>query len=76
MSTVANQTTDLGDKMRARAELDGLPADHDMRRLADEFDKASCGYAGEPQTVSVRQFMGHWARAKKCWSEYTGEPLI
>lgn len=76
MSTDASQTTELGDKMRARADLDGLPADHEMRQLADAFDKASYGYAGEPQTVTVKQFMGHWARARKCWCDYTGEPLI
>ena len=77
MSVDANsQTTELGDKMRARADLDGLPDDHEMRQLADAFDKAAYGYAGEPQTVTVRQFMGHWARARKCWCNYTGEPLI
>jgi hypothetical protein len=76
MTTDADQTTELGDKMRARADLDGLPADHEMRLLAGEFDKAAYGYAGEPQTYSVKQFMGHWARARKCWCNYTGEPLI
>lgn len=76
MSTDANQTTTLGDQMRARADLDGLPGDHEMRQLADAFDKAAYGYAAEPQTVSVKQFMGHWARARKCWCNYTGEPLI
>lgn len=76
MVAQSEQTTELGDKMRARADLDGLPADHEMRQLADAFDKASYGYAGEPQTYSAKQFMGHWARARKFWSNYTGEPLI
>jgi len=71
-----SKTTQLGDQMRARADLDGLPSNHEMRHLADAFDKASYGYAEEPQTVNVRQFMGHWAKAKRFWSNYTGEPLI
>ena len=71
-----SQTTELGNKMRARADLDGLPSDHGMRQLADAFDKAAYRYAVEPQTVTARQFIGHWARARKCWCNYTGEPLI
>lgn len=71
-----SDTTTLGDDMRGRADKDNLPAAHPMRLLADAFDVAAYGYAAKEQTHTVKQFMGAWARARKCWSEYTGEPLI
>lgn len=66
--------TDLSIKMRARADADSLPADHDLRRLADEFDAATVGTT--PQTVNVMLFMGAWARARRCWCDYSGERLV
>ena len=68
--------TDLADKMRARAEADALPADHEMRTKAAAFDEAATGYHGQPQTKNVSQFMGAWARARKTWCDYTGEALV
>jgi hypothetical protein len=69
-------STELGDRMRRRAEADGLPADHELRRRAEAFDNATAGYYGEPQTITTQQFLGAWARARKAWCAYTGEPLI
>lgn len=68
--------TDLADKMRARAEADALPADHEMRTKAAAFDEAATGYYGQPQTKNVSQLMGAWARARKTWCDYTGEALV
>jgi len=67
---------DLGEKMIARADADGLPADHEMRIKGKAFSEAATGFYGHPQTVSVKQFMGCWARARRLWSEYSGEPLV
>lgn len=69
-------TTDLAKAMIARADQDGLPADHPMRVKAEEFDAVAIGYYDVPQTHDVKQFMGAWARARRAWSEYSGEPLI
>jgi hypothetical protein len=67
---------DLGEKMIARADLDGLPAEHELRAKGAAFSTAAAGFYADPQTVDVKQFMGCWARARRCWSEYSGEPLL
>lgn len=58
-------TDDLPTKMRARADADGLPADHPLRMRADELDAADA--------ENPRQLLGRWARARRAWSDYTGE---
>lgn len=68
--------TELGRKITARADADGLPVDHDLRAKGAAFDQAAAGFYGEPQTCDVKAFFGHWARARRAWSDYTGEPLI
>lgn len=70
------QQTDLSTKMRGCADADGLPAGHELRVRADAFDRATAGYYADPQTVSVTQFTGAWARARRVWSDYSGETLI
>ena len=59
---------DLPTRMRARADADDLPADHPLRVRAAELD------AVDPE--NPRQLLGRWARARRTWSDYTGEPLI
>lgn len=71
-----SEGTDLADKMRARADVDALPADHELRTKAEAFDAAATGYYGQPQTKNVAQFMGAWARARQVWCDYTGEALV
>lgn len=68
--------TELAKAMIARADLDQLPADHELRTLAHAFDSACRGFYAEPQTHSTKQFMGCWARARRAWRNYIGEPLI
>ncbi|MDP9155285.1 MAG: hypothetical protein M3O74_13655 [Pseudomonadota bacterium] len=68
--------TDLAKAMLARVELDGLAADHALRTRADAFDSATEGYFAKPQTVTIAQFMVAWARARRTYCDYTGEPLI
>ena len=68
--------TALAKKMRARADKDSLPEDHEMRTRANAFDEATKGFYGEPQTCDVKKFMGCWARARRVWCDYTGEALI
>ena len=59
---------DLPTRMRARADADGLPADHPLRVRADELDAADA--------ENPRQLLGRWARARRAWSDYTGEDLL
>lgn len=68
--------TDLAGWMLARADADGLPADHQLRTLAKAFDEATRGYMAEPQTVTVKDFMAAWARADRAWCDYSGEALV
>lgn len=71
-----NPKTDLAIRMLARADADALPADHDLRAKAVSFELAAEGFYAQPQTTDVHTFMGHWARARRCWTDYTGEPLL
>jgi hypothetical protein len=68
--------TALANKMIARADVDGLPGDHEIRVLAQEFDEVAIGFYSDPQTCSVAKFMKHWTRARKAWCGISGEPLI
>lgn len=68
--------TTLAQQMIARADQDGLPDDHDLRVKAACFEVTAKGYAADPQTKTPKQLLGAWARAKRSWSNYTGEPLI
>ncbi len=73
---MSHPATDLAKDMRERADADKLPPEHELRILADTFDEVAAGYWGDPQTQSVKQFMGAWARARRAWCAYTGEPLV
>ena len=68
--------TELAGRMVIRADKDGLPEDHDIRTKAQAFEDAAVGFYAADQTHTVKQLMGSWARAKRVWSEYTGEPMI
>ena len=65
--------TELAKKMMARADADNLPDDHKLRELALAFEKAALSIS---DGGDIKRMLGCWARAKRCWSEYTGEPLI
>lgn len=67
--------TDLSDKMRALADRDH-PRATELRENARAFDVAAAGFYAEPQTVPAKSFMGAWARARRLWSECSGERLI
>lgn len=43
-----------------------------LRRLADEFEAASTN--ADP--FDAKRMLGAWARARRCWCELTGEPLV
>lgn len=74
--TDAVSKTELARRMVARADADQLPEDHAMRQLAARFEDAAIGYFAVPQTVAAKPFLGAWSRARKEWSNYTGEPLV
>lgn len=68
--------TKLSGIMMERADEDGLSIDHPIRLRAQEFNEACASFYANPQTVNVKKFMGAWARARRIWCEYSGEPLI
>lgn len=70
------QKEDLPQRMRAMADSRGLSADHDLRVKADALDAAIDGYFANPPTKDAKQFLGAWARARRVWCDFTGEPLI
>lgn len=67
---------DLPEQMRARADFEGLPPGHELRTKAAALDQAILGFFSEHQTVTVQQFVGAWARARKAWCAHTGEALL
>ena len=66
--------TSLAKRMIARADRDGLPEDHAMRRIAQEFDEICVKYAMGKSTP--KEALGAWDRARSCWCNYTGEPRV
>ena len=66
---------DFAIKMRARADADSLPAEHELRIKADAFDLATIGFYADDQTITVQEFIDAWTRARRCWCDYTGEKL-
>lgn len=69
--------TELSGRMRKLHEDGAKDLPENWLELADKFDAAVKGfYHDDPQTVNVMQFMGHFARARKAWCNYTGEPLV
>jgi len=68
--------TELGDRMRALAES-GHERAEELLAKAKEFDeKTDAHYSetGGPETA--KSVLGAWARARRLWSECTGEPLV
>jgi hypothetical protein len=61
--------TELGNRMIEVAERDRLPVDHPLRLLAKEFNEAV-------ESGDSRRLLGSWAKARRAWCDYTGEPLI
>lgn len=62
----------LADQMRA---YEG-PESDEMKMLANEMDEVTEGYFADPQTVTVQQFVGTWAKTRRRWREVTGAPLV
>lgn len=65
----------LHQKMRALAASDHARA-AELVSLADEFEQNVKGFYSEPRTCDLKKFLGSWARARRFWSECSGEPLI
>lgn len=68
------ERTPLSQQMHALADT-GHARGVELRERADAFDTASRGVvAGWPDTM--KRMLGAWARARRCWSECSGEPLL
>lgn len=68
--------TNLSARMRALHEAGTHDLPDNWIDIADAFDAATAGFYGDPQTVDVRTFLGHYARARKAWCAATGESLV
>jgi uncharacterized iron-regulated protein len=67
--------TPLGAKMRRLADADHAQAE-ELRVHADAFEAAVSGYYAEPQTVTAKQFLSAFARARMLWCKCSGEALL
>jgi hypothetical protein len=67
-----NKEPALYEKMLELADGDKLTADHILRQRANELKEIIEG----PGEITPKRFLGRWARARKAWCEYTGEPLV
>ncbi len=65
---VSDAMPSLPERMRALAEQ-GHPRAADLIAGADAMDAAASDF-------EVKKVVGAWARARRLWSECTGEPLI
>lgn len=69
------QSDGLHGKMRELAD-NGHERAAELRAKAEEFEDKTRGFYADPQTCNVKSFLGAWARARRLWSECSGEPLI
>ena len=60
----------LFERMVERADRDKLPADHELRTLAADLKRVVEKCEGPAVLVPI------WAKARRRWCSYTGEPLI
>lgn len=68
--------TPLADRMRLLATTPSHPRAAELIEKADALDAATAGYMSDPPTVTVRAFVGAFARARIAWCECTGEDLV
>lgn len=61
--------TPLGKQMLERAERDNLPHAHELRLRAIDIEELM-------PDQGAKRLLGRWARARRVWSDYTGEPLV
>lgn len=86
MTLTIDEALDIYDKMKiaplpplharmiAKANDDNLPADHPMRVVASELHRAILG-TRSTKNIPAGKILGTWARARRIWCDYTGEPL-
>lgn len=70
---------DLDKRMVLRADRDELPSDHVLRVRARELNEAITKLLDgepDPDMAKAKRALGCWARARRAWSEHTGEPLL
>ena len=67
--------TDLAQKMLDLADSHSVDRDHDLVVKAKELEAATIGCL-EKGTHTTKQLLGAWARARRAWCDYTGEPWI
>lgn len=65
-----SERSPLAAKMHALADARHERA-ADLREKADAFEAAS-----HAVPYDVKKMVGAWARARRCWSECSGEPLL
>lgn len=70
LSKPETERTDLSVKMHALADGGHAMAD-ELRAKARAFDEATAGNFCTPPTHTVKQLLGSWARATRCWSNAT-----
>lgn len=63
---------DLYFRMIERANRDNLPEGHELRVRAEQLIEIFQG----PGLPPAPKIIGVWARARRAWCEYTGEPLL
>ena len=68
---LSTMNAELPRRMIARADADGLPAEHAIRIAADHMTKVL-----DDPTVTIPVLIGTWAKTRKLWCAYSGEPLV
>jgi len=66
--------TSLSERMIEYANKHTLPDNDKMRVLAKDFDEKTKAFFGEK--ISVKLYLGSWARARRHWCDITGDSLL
>lgn len=53
----------------ARCDADALHADHVLRKAVRDLERAI-------ESANAMKIVGAWAKCRRLWSEYSGEPLV
>ena len=67
----------LVDRMRAMADAQPNSVHaKELREKSEALERATADFYAEPQKMGVKEFMGHYARARLFWCKVTGESLV
>ena len=67
---------DLPERMVKLADKEAFDALHELRVSARDLSEAFDDYFRDDPKITVGSFLGRYARARRIWCKYSGDPLV